>query len=82
MARGSAVRGSRIGTGPVGESEQGVAVERVAVTFWTSFENHLAYVRDRRADADAEKILSEALAQPRDTGSVSRLRTAYLAAAP
>lgn len=108
MARGSAVRGSRIGAGPAGESERGVAVERVAVTFWcasghwtpltfaaaaelpltwdchrcggpagldpdtpahpasaASFKTHLACVRDRRSDADADGILAEALAQLR-----------------
>ena len=108
MARGSAVRGSRIGAGPAGESERGVAVERVAVTFWCAeghstssifaaaaempltwechscgrpagldpdnppppdaaapSKSHLAHVRDRRSDADAEQILSEALAQLR-----------------
>lgn len=104
MARGSAIRGSRIGAGQAGESERGVAVERVAVTFWcpeghsttpifaasaempltwdchscgrlagldpdnppspdcpTPSKSHLAHVRDRRSDADAEQILSEAL---------------------
>jgi hypothetical protein len=108
MARGSAVRGSRIGAGPAGESERGVAVERVTVTFWcagghstpltfaaaaempptwdcnrcgrpagldpdtpappasaASFKTHLACVRGRRSDADAERILAEALARLR-----------------
>jgi hypothetical protein len=92
----------------MGESERGVRVERVAVTFWCGdghatestfaraaempltwdchrcgqpagldpdnppppvstapFKSHLAYVRERRSDADAEKILAEALAQLR-----------------
>lgn len=108
MARGSAIRWSRIAARPAGESEPGVAVERAAVTFWCAdgysapstfaavadrpltwdchscgrpagldrnnllplawrapFKSHPAYFRDRRSDADAEKIPSEAQAQLR-----------------
>jgi hypothetical protein len=108
MARSSGIRGSRIGAGPVGESERGHRVERVAVTFWCGhghatqahfaesaqvpqiwdchacgepagtdpdnpptaaptapFKTHLAYVRERRSDADAEILLAEALARLR-----------------
>lgn len=108
MARSSGIRGSRIGAGPMGESERGSTVERVAVTFWcgsghgtqtnfavsaeipeiwdchacgqpagmdpdnppvtapqTPFKTHLAYVRERRSDADAEILLAEALARLR-----------------
>ncbi|BDZ43575.1 RNA polymerase-binding protein RbpA [Paraoerskovia sediminicola] len=34
MASGSAIRGSRIGAGPLGESERGIAAPRVRVTYW------------------------------------------------
>ena len=33
---GSAIRGSKIGSGPMGESERGEAAPRVAVSFWCS----------------------------------------------
>jgi hypothetical protein len=94
----------------MGESERGIMVERVAVTFWCQgghqtlmrfaataeipelwdchdcgspagldaenpppavvtapFKSHLAYVRDRRSDAEAEVLLEEALAKLRGT---------------
>ncbi|NUP51247.1 MAG: RNA polymerase-binding protein RbpA [Catenulispora sp.] len=108
MARSSGIRGSRIGAGPMGESERGNSVDRVVVTFWCAaghatptvfaaeavvpeswdcqtcgepagpdpdnpppaaltapFKTHLAYVRERRSDADGEKLLAEALAKLR-----------------
>lgn len=108
MARSSGIRGSRIGAGPMGESERGQMVERAAVTFWCAeghetqmhfaasaeipeiwdcnrcgrpagpdrdnpphavptapFKTHLAYVRERRSDADAEVLLAEALSRLR-----------------
>ena len=34
MAGGSAIRGSRVGAGPMGEAERGEAAPRVYVTFW------------------------------------------------
>jgi len=34
MARSSGVRGSRVGSGPVGESERGDAAARIAVPYW------------------------------------------------
>lgn len=110
MARSSALRGSRIGSGPMGESERGDLIARVAVTFWCAsghetrpqfavtavipdtwdchgcgqpasqdrdnpppaavvepYKTHLAYVRERRSDADAEILLAEALAKLRGT---------------
>lgn len=107
MARSSGIRGSRIGAGPMGESERGTRVASVGVTFWCAsghptpanlaaaaevpeswdcrtcglpagldpehppvavvapFKTHLAYVRERRSDADAEVILAEALSKLR-----------------
>lgn len=104
MATG-AIRGSRIGAGPMGESERGEAAPRKAVTYWCKqdhetvlqfaldaeepdqwdcprcglpagrnvedrpdaqttepFKTHLAYVKERRSDSEAQEILDEALA--------------------
>jgi len=108
VARSSGIRGSRIGAGPMGESDRGNTVERTVVAFWCAeghstqvvfaaaadfptswechvcgqpagadrdnpppaaltapFKTHLAYVRERRTDADGEKLLAEALAKLR-----------------
>lgn len=34
MVGGSAIRGSKIGSGPMGESERGDAAPRVVISFW------------------------------------------------
>jgi RNA polymerase-binding protein len=34
MAGGSAIRGSRVGAGPMGEAERGEAAPRIWVSFW------------------------------------------------
>ena len=34
MAGGSAIRGSRVGAGPMGEAERGEAAPRIYVSFW------------------------------------------------
>lgn len=34
MASGSAIRGSRVGAGPMGEAERGEAAPRMFVSFW------------------------------------------------
>ena len=105
MVGGSGIRGSKIGSGPMGESERGEAAPRVEVSFWCSqghettpsfavdvaipefwdcprcgnpggrdqhnpptpprnepYKTHLAYVKERRSDADGEALVSEALA--------------------
>ncbi|MFY9325272.1 MAG: RNA polymerase-binding protein RbpA [Candidatus Nanopelagicales bacterium] len=36
MAGGSAIRGSRVGAGPMGEAERGDAAPRIRVSFWCS----------------------------------------------
>jgi hypothetical protein len=36
MAGGSAIRGSRVGAGPMGEAERGEAAPRIHVSFWCS----------------------------------------------
>ncbi|SDR94740.1 RNA polymerase-binding protein [Nocardioides scoriae] len=113
---GSAIRGSRIGSGPMGEAERGEAAPRQNVTYFCSHEHrtpiafameavvpeswdcprcglpasmdsanpppapkiepyktHLAYVKERRSDAEAKDILNEALStlrQRRKSGDV------------
>ena len=104
MAGGSAIRGSRVGAGPMGEAERGEAAPRRYVSFYCSdghettpsfaneasvpeiwdcpscgypagrdpdnppkppkiepYKTHLAYVKERRSDAEAVAILAEAL---------------------
>ncbi len=104
MGSGNAIRGSRVGAGPMGEAERGDAAPRIRVTFWCSnrhetrpsfasdaaipeswdcprcgfpagrdrenppaphriepYKTHLAYVKERRTDADGAAILAEAL---------------------
>jgi RNA polymerase-binding protein len=104
VSSGNAIRGSRVGAGPMGEAERGEAAPRVWVSFWCSnthetrpsfasdaaipdtwecprcgfpagqdqasppapprvepYKTHLAYVKERRTDADGEAILAEAL---------------------
>jgi hypothetical protein len=101
---GNAIRGSRVGAGPMGESERGGSAPRLRISFWCAnghetrpsfahdavvpdtwdcprcgfpaaqdpenppapprvepYKTHLAYVRERRSDADGEAILAEAL---------------------
>ena len=108
MAGGSAIRGSRVGAGPMGEAERGESVPRRRISFWCAhghetcpsfaeeasipdtwdcprcglpagreretppapprnepYKTHLAYVRERRSDADGDAILEEALAKLR-----------------
>ncbi|MDH6134507.1 rubredoxin [Kitasatospora sp. MAA4] len=108
MASGNAIRGSRVGAGPMGEAERGESAPRNRISFWCAnkhetrpsfaaeavipdtwdcprcgfpagqdednppapsrnepYKTHLAYVRERRSDADGEAILAEALAKLR-----------------
>lgn len=106
MASGNAIRGTRVGAGPMGESERGETAPRRRVSYWCAnghesrpsfaveaeepetwdcprcgfpagrneqrppdarrnepYKTHLAYVKERRSDADGEAILAEALAR-------------------
>jgi hypothetical protein len=108
MAGGSAIRGSRVGAGPMGEAERGEPAPRHRISYWCAnhhesrpsfadeaeipdtwdcprcglpagqdretpptapknepYKTHLAYVKERRSDADGEAILAEALAKLR-----------------
>jgi hypothetical protein len=103
---GSAIRGSRVGAGPMGEAERGESIERFHVSYWCGkghevrpsfakgegvetppewdcpkcglpagldknnppsavknepYKTHLAYVKERRSEAEGEKILADAL---------------------
>ncbi|QZY30666.1 RNA polymerase-binding protein RbpA [Nocardioides coralli] len=101
---GNAIRGSRVGAGPMGEAERGEAAPRQSVAYYCShdhrsvvtfsveaaipdswdcpkcglpasvdsenpppapkiepYKTHLAYVKERRSDAEAADILDEAL---------------------
>ena len=108
MGRSNGIRGSRVGSGPMGDTDRGYSVEHAVVTFWCAaghstrttfaasasvpgvwdcrgcgrpagvdrdnpppavlvapFKTHLAYVRERRSDAEGEVLLAEALARLR-----------------
>jgi hypothetical protein len=108
MAGGNAIRGTRVGAGPMGESERGESAPRRRVSYWCAnahesrpsfaveadipevwdcprcglpagrdeqappapprnepYKTHLAYVKERRSDADGEAILEEALVKLR-----------------
>lgn len=104
MAGGNAIRGSRVGAGPMGEAERGDSAPRTRVSYFcasghvtrpafavdapipeswdcprcglpantdeenpppppkiTPYKTHLAYVKERRTDAEAAQILEEAV---------------------
>ncbi|MBP2478297.1 hypothetical protein JOF53_007169 [Crossiella equi] len=108
MAGGNAIRGTRVGAGPMGESERGESAPRQRVAYFCAnghevrpsfsmeaevpdhwdcprcglpagrneqappaaprnepYKTHLAYVKERRSDADGQAILEEALARLR-----------------
>jgi len=106
MAGGSAIRGSRVGAGPMGEAERGESAPREVFSYYCAkghvtrpsfavsddreipaewdctrcglpggldpnnppeplrnepYKTHLAYVKERRTDAEGEELLREAL---------------------
>ena len=104
MASGNAIRGSRVGAGPVRWAERGEQAPRRSITYWCAnghatepsfaadaaipalwecprcglpagtdqesppeppraepYKTHLAYVKERRSDADGAALLAEAL---------------------
>lgn len=106
---GNAIRGSRVGAGPMGEAERGESAPRQSVSYFCSqehrsvvtfavdavvpdswdcprcglpasldsenpppppriepYKTHLAYVKERRTDAEAASILDEAIKTLRD----------------
>lgn len=115
MAGGNAIRGSRVGAGPMGEAERGESAPRVVVAYYCAnghvtqpsfaeepglvipdvwdcqrcgfpagqdkdnppspprvepYKTHLAYVKERRSDAEGEVILDEALGALRERGLI------------
>ncbi|AGW41345.1 electron transport protein [Leifsonia xyli subsp. cynodontis DSM 46306] len=108
---GSAIRGSRVGAGPMGEQDRGFHADRIAISYWDALGNetvryfaanlpdeeipevidspstglpagrdkenppsvakaepyktHLAYVKERRSEEEAEQLLEDALNQLR-----------------
>ncbi|GAB3466186.1 RNA polymerase-binding protein RbpA [Kineococcus sp. NPDC059986] len=115
MAGGNAIRGSRVGAGPMGEAERGDTAPRIRISYWCAnghetkpsfaeesgveppetwdcprcgfpagtdrsnppappknepYKTHLAYVKERRSDADGEAILNEALDSLRARGLI------------
>lgn len=108
MAGGNAIKGTRVGAGPMGEAERGEAAPRRRAQYWCvnghevrpsfaldaaipdswdcpqcgfpagpdrnsppapsrnePYKTHLAYVKERRTDAEGDAILEEALAKLR-----------------
>ena len=51
---GSAIRGSRVGAGPMGEQDRGVQAERVAISYWDALGNEV--VRHFAANVPDEEI--------------------------
>lgn len=51
---GSAIRGSRVGAGPMGEQDRGFHAERVAVSYWDAMGNET--VRYFAADLPEDEI--------------------------
>jgi hypothetical protein len=39
VSGGSAIRGSRVGSGPMGEQDRGVHAERIAISYWDALGN-------------------------------------------
>lgn len=112
VSGGSAIRGSRVGAGPMGEQDHGHHADRIAVSYWDALGNetvrhfaaniaaeeipelidcpssglpagrdkenppalaklepyktHLAYVKERRTEEEAEQLLEDALRQLRE----------------
>jgi hypothetical protein len=54
VSGGSAIRGSRVGSGPMGEQDRGIQAERVAVSYWDALGNET--VRYFAANLPEEEI--------------------------
>ena len=63
MAGGNAIRGSRVGAGPVGEAERGESAPRLRLPYWCAngHETRIAFA----SDADGDALLEEALTRLR-----------------
>ena len=54
VSGGSAIRGSRVGSGPMGEQDRGVHAERIAISYWDALGNET--VRYFAANPPEEEI--------------------------
>ena len=54
VSGGSAIRGSRVGSGPMGEQDRGVHAERIAISYWDALGNET--VRYFAANLPEEEI--------------------------
>lgn len=61
MAGSTAIRGARVGSGPMGEMDHGARAERVRISYWDSFGNET--VRYFAADV-AEEDIPETIDSP------------------
>lgn len=53
MASGSAIKGSRVGAGPMGEAERGESAPRVSISYWCAngHETRPAFAEEARDEA-------------------------------
>jgi hypothetical protein len=51
---GSAIRGTRVGSGPMGEQDRGIQADRIAVSYWDAMGNET--VRFFSAQVDPDEI--------------------------
>ncbi len=61
VSGGSAIRGSRVGSGPMGEQDRGIHADRIAVSYWDAHGNET--VRHYAANLPEEEI-PEAIDSP------------------
>ena len=54
VSGGSAIRGSRVGSGPMGEQDRGVHADRISISYWDAMGNET--VRHFAANLPVEEI--------------------------
>lgn len=54
VSGGSAIRGSRVGSGPMGEQDRGIHAERISISYWDAMGNET--VRHFAANLPEEEI--------------------------
>lgn len=54
VSGGSAIRGSRVGSGPMGEQDRGIHAERISISYWDALGNET--VRHFAANLPDEEI--------------------------
>ena len=76
---GNAIRGTRVGSGPMGEQDHGYHADRIAVSYWDGLgnetvryfaaglpEEEIPETIDHPHSAEAEQLLEDALTQLRE----------------